>query len=77
MPASRNDSQTADPATVAGLAEQREDAGTDHRANAEEGSAADAHRQATIWSSCGVLLKRCPPSAVTVTMSSIRTPKRP
>ena len=57
------------------LAEQREDAGADHRADAEEGCPADAH--ATIWSSWDVLLKRRPPSSVTVTMSSIRTPKRP
>ena len=33
--------------------------------------------QATICRSCGVLLNRCPPSAVTVTMSSMRTQKRP
>jgi hypothetical protein len=33
--------------------------------------------QWTIRSSCGVPLNRRPPSSVTVTMSSIRTPKRP
>jgi hypothetical protein len=36
-----------------------------------------ALNQATICSSCVVLFRRCPPSAVTVTMSSMRTPKRP
>ena len=40
-------------------------------------SATGSPRQATIRSSRAVLLKRRPPSVVTVTMSSIRTPKRP
>ena len=56
MPASRNESQTAEPATVRRLAEQREDARADHGADAEEGGASDGQLIGTGSSALAVLV---------------------